>query len=202
MKICILTSWNPWAEVLLGGILDKYHPHIAGIFIEKKYAGKHPLKLAWTLMRRSGWRIAAYSAIEMAYCRATLEIKRLFGIRRIESFHDAAKRYKIPVQIVDSFNSPEFLGNYRRLEPGLAVLVTVPTILKEPVLSVPKYGTLNFHPAILPDYKGRMPLLQTLRERRQFFGATLHKVVAGVDAGDLVAFIAHYVLQKKSLSYH
>ncbi len=58
--------------------------------------------------------------------------------------------------------------------------------LKEPLISVPKYGCINFHPAILPKYRGlagyNIAILHQLHE----WGATAHYVDTSIDTGAII----------------
>jgi methionyl-tRNA formyltransferase len=58
--------------------------------------------------------------------------------------------------------------------------------IKEPLISMPKYGCINFHPAILPDWKGvagyNMAILYKLKE----WGTSAHYVDENIDTGKII----------------
>ena len=58
--------------------------------------------------------------------------------------------------------------------------------IKEPLISVPALGCINFHPAILPDWKGlagyNIAILQKLHE----WGASAHYVNKDIDSGKII----------------
>jgi methionyl-tRNA formyltransferase len=68
----------------------------------------------------------------------------------------------------------------------LGILAWWPTIIKEPLLSFPKYGFINTHPSLLPFNRGKHYNFWAIVEQVPF-GATLHFVDNGVDTGDIVA---------------
>lgn len=59
-------------------------------------------------------------------------------------------------------------------------------ILKEPFLSHPKHGTVNFHPAPLPEYKGTAGYNLAILEALDAWGVTAHYVDAGIDTGGII----------------
>lgn len=69
-------------------------------------------------------------------------------------------------------------------EPDLCILAWWPYILKLDVLSVPRIGTLNFHPSLLPHGRGKAPNFWSLVEGTPF-GVTIHWVDEEIDSGDI-----------------
>lgn len=68
----------------------------------------------------------------------------------------------------------------------LGILAWWPLIIKEPLLSLPRNGFVNFHPSYLPYNRGKHYNFWALVEQSPF-GVTLHKVDAGIDSGDIVS---------------
>lgn len=58
--------------------------------------------------------------------------------------------------------------------------------IREPLLKIPKYGCINFHPAILPDWRGcggyNIAILKHLLE----WGASAHYVDENIDTGNII----------------
>jgi len=58
--------------------------------------------------------------------------------------------------------------------------------IKEPLISTPKFGCINFHPQILPDWKGvagyNIAILNKLKE----WGASAHYVDEEIDTGKII----------------
>lgn len=73
-------------------------------------------------------------------------------------------------------------------ELDLVVLAWWPYLIREPLLSAPRLGFLNFHPSLLPHDRGKHPNFWTLVEGTPY-GVSLHWIDAGVDSG-AVAFQA------------
>jgi methionyl-tRNA formyltransferase len=86
---------------------------------------------------------------------------------------------------VKEINGEECCNALRQLQVDLMILAGTP-IVRAPVLSVPRIGTLNAHQGALPRFRG-----MNVIEWAIFEGAaptiTVHFVDPGVDTGDIVA---------------
>jgi len=83
-------------------------------------------------------------------------------------------------------NSPETVELIREFEPDLLVLCGC-SILKEPVLSIPRLGSLNLHGGLAQRYRGVWTTLwAVVNEEPEYVGATVHFVNSGIDDGDIV----------------
>ena len=50
-----------------------------------------------------------------------------------------------------------FINEVKKLEPDLIIVVAFRKIPKE-IFSIPKYGTINLHASLLPNYRGAAPI--------------------------------------------
>lgn len=85
----------------------------------------------------------------------------------------------------NAFREPDGLAHLRELALDLIVCVHFPLLIPSEVLSVPRVGVLNLHPAYLPWGRGWHTPSWALLEGTPA-GATLHFMDAGVDSGDIV----------------
>ncbi|ELA8259771.1 hypothetical protein Q3054_000849 [Vibrio alginolyticus] len=58
--------------------------------------------------------------------------------------------------------------------------------LKEEFISMPKLGTINFHPAPLPDYKGTAGYNLAILDGLDKWGMTAHYVDENIDTGEII----------------
>jgi methionyl-tRNA formyltransferase len=84
----------------------------------------------------------------------------------------------------DTLSSPETIDLLRARRLDLIILAWWPYLLREPLLSLPRLGCLNFHPSYLPYNRGKHPNFWSLVEETPF-GVTLHFADTGVDTGDI-----------------
>lgn len=65
-------------------------------------------------------------------------------------------------------------------------VITLPWKLPKTVLAAPAYGCFNFHPGLLPKYKGADPIFWQLKNGEKNGGITVHKMTEVVDEGPIM----------------
>lgn len=78
---------------------------------------------------------------------------------------------------------------YRRLkekEIDMVFLVNYPYVISGDLLSDKTIQIFNMHASLLPQYRGRAPLNWAMLCGEKEVGVSLHKVVQGIDAGDIL----------------
>ena len=74
----------------------------------------------------------------------------------------------------------------RELAPDLVVVAGMGWLLDRDALAVPRLGTLNVHPALLPAYRGAEPTFWQLFDAVAESGVTVHRVEPGEDRGPIL----------------
>lgn len=97
----------------------------------------------------------------------------------------AAKKISADYCIVSNLNAKEFVNHVSKVAPDLIISYSAPQIIKPELLSVPKYGIINVHGALLPNYRGCMPSFWYLYNDETVGGATVHYMSADIDDGDI-----------------
>ena len=92
----------------------------------------------------------------------------------------------LPVHEVQSVNEGPALEALRALAPEVIVVVAFGQILKRAVLELPVYGCLNFHPSLLPRYRGAAPVQRAVLEGVVDSGLTIMRLVRKLDAGPIL----------------
>jgi methionyl-tRNA formyltransferase len=119
----------------------------------------------------TGWEVRAVVAAEPdAFTRPEQRLDQ------------AAERHGLPLTDVGAV--------YERLGGGEEVDVVVSFLfwerIREPLISAPRVGCLNFHPAPLPDIRGLGGFNVAIAEGMSEWGVSAHFVDADFDTGDLV----------------
>ncbi len=83
-------------------------------------------------------------------------------------------------------NSDQFINSVTKLEPDLIVVVNFQQILKEKIIAIPKFGCINTHASLLPQYRGRAPLNWALIHGEKQVGVTVHFIETGIDTGNII----------------
>ncbi|XP_021741001.1 uncharacterized protein LOC110707292 [Chenopodium quinoa] len=84
-------------------------------------------------------------------------------------------------------NEEWFLANLRALEPELCITAAYGNILSNKFLNIPKQGTVNIHPSLLPLYRGAAPVQRALQDGVRETGVSLAFTVRALDAGPIIA---------------
>jgi len=102
------------------------------------------------------------------------------------SVADWAKKNKIPVFFPQNVNTPEWIEMIRNISPEVIFSFYYRNLLSRDILMIPSAGSFNLHGSLLPAYRGRCPVNWVLVNGEQRTGVTLHHMVEGPDAGDIV----------------
>lgn len=74
----------------------------------------------------------------------------------------------------------------RKYKPDIMITCYWPYLLKSEMFNIPKYGTINFHPALLPYNRGWYPSVWPFIDGSPA-GVTLHLIDEGADTGPIIA---------------
>jgi len=129
-----------------------------------------------------------------------LESKNIVGIiepREDNSFISKMEKalFKNVKRVAKKYNIPYYLMKDKKQEilpwiidknPDLIVVYSMPFLLKEEVFLFPKLGTINLHTALLPKYRGAVPIFWTYYFFDLDAGITVHYIDKGEDTGDII----------------
>ena len=72
------------------------------------------------------------------------------------------------------------------LKPDLILVAGFPKLIPEQIYQKAKLGAFNFHPSLLPNYKGGTPNRWVVRDSAPETGITAHRLTDEFDAGEIV----------------
>lgn len=93
----------------------------------------------------------------------------------------------IPVFQPVSLRDPSALDIIKKLDPEIIVVVAYGKILPKEILDYPKYGAINGHASILPEYRGASPIQWAIISGERETGVTVMQMDVGMDTGDILA---------------
>ncbi|MBQ7639068.1 MAG: methionyl-tRNA formyltransferase, partial [Clostridia bacterium] len=79
-----------------------------------------------------------------------------------------------------------FSDSFSRIAPDLIVVASYGKILPEYILNAPKYGCINIHASLLPEYRGAAPINRVIMDGRKTTGITIMHMAKGLDTGDII----------------
>lgn len=97
-----------------------------------------------------------------------------------------AEERGIPVYQPNTLRGEEFAALLSELDPDLAVVAAYGKILPANVLEYPKYGCINIHGSLLPEYRGAAPMQRAIIDGKRETGITTMMMDVGLDTGDML----------------
>ena len=92
----------------------------------------------------------------------------------------------LPVYQPTTLKDGAFLDTLKEIDPELIVVVAYGKILPQYVLDYPKYGCINGHASILPEYRGAAPIQRAIIDGKAETGVSIQRMDIGLDTGDVI----------------
>lgn len=99
---------------------------------------------------------------------------------------EKALEYGLEVYQPIKVKEPEFVEILKNFAPDVIVVVAFGQILSEEILNIPKYGCINVHGSILPEYRGAAPIQWSIIDGKEYGGVTTMYMAKGLDSGDMI----------------
>jgi len=98
-----------------------------------------------------------------------------------------AEDNNIPIIYRTKDNKDEIISFIKSLNPDIIYCFGWSHILTKSILSIPKYGVIGFHPAELPNNRGRHPIIWALFLGLKQTASTFFIMDEGADTGDIIS---------------
>lgn len=105
---------------------------------------------------------------------------------RSNPLKDLAVKLGIPVFQPLRMRAPEVFEEYKKLAPELNVMAFVTDIVPESILTYPKYGTIQYHPSLLPKHRGGSSINWAIIQGDTRTGLTIFWPDKGLDTGPIL----------------
>src|SRR5258708_15850579 len=110
---------------------------------------------------------------------------------KADPLKEAALAAKLPVHQPASYRKPEVWEEFKALKPDLQVMAFVTLFVPEELLNIPTKGSIQYHPALLPNYRGPTAINWPIIQGETETGLSIFWPDNGLDTGDVL-------LQKKT----
>ena len=110
---------------------------------------------------------------------------------KADPLKEAALAAKLPVYQPASYRKPEVWDEFRALKPDLQVMAFVTLFVPEEFLNIPTHGSIQYHPSLLPAYRGASAINWPIIKGETETGLSIFWPDNGLDTGDVL-------LQKKT----
>lgn len=105
---------------------------------------------------------------------------------RVDPIKEAALAHELPVFQPKSFKKPEVWEQIASLAPDLCVMAYVTLIVPEEALNVPKLGSIQYHPSLLPLHRGPSSINWPIIMGRKKTGLSIFWPDNGLDTGPIL----------------
>jgi len=103
-----------------------------------------------------------------------------------DPLHARAQELGIPVFQFQRYGSPEALGALQGLGVDLGVMAYVTQFVPQPFVKLPKHGTIQFHPSLLPAHRGPSSINWPIMLGKRETGLSIFRPVDGLDEGPVI----------------
>lgn len=106
--------------------------------------------------------------------------------QRPDALKAAAQQYGLPVYQPTSFRRQEVWDQFAALGADLCVMAYVTLFVPEEVLNAPTYGTIQYHPSLLPRHRGPSAINWPIMQGEAKTGLTVFWPDNGLDTGPIL----------------
>jgi len=110
-----------------------------------------------------------------------------------ESLILEAQKHNLPLLTGVKIRDAQTIEAIQSLKPELIFCIGATQIIPKEVLDIPKLGTVNLHPALLPKYRGRYSTVHALFNGETHTGVTLHFMDSGIDSGPIISQVRYKI---------
>ena len=110
---------------------------------------------------------------------------------KADPLKEAALAANLPVYQPASYKDPKVWEEFKALKPDLQVMAFVTLFVPEDFLNIPTHGSIQYHPSLLPAYRGASAINWPIIKGEKETGLSIFWPDNGLDTGDVL-------LQKKT----
>ncbi|MBI5412985.1 methionyl-tRNA formyltransferase [Candidatus Peregrinibacteria bacterium] len=103
-----------------------------------------------------------------------------------ESLIKVARHAHLPIIKKQKVRESKVVEQIKNIHPEIIFCIGGMQIIPPEVLKIPKLGTLNIHPALLPKYRGRFSTAHAIFNGEKIHGVTMHWMNEGIDSGPII----------------
>jgi methionyl-tRNA formyltransferase len=105
---------------------------------------------------------------------------------KADPLKEAALAAKLPVYQPASYRKPEVWEEFKALKPDLQVMAFVTLFVPEDFLNIPKHGSIQYHPSLLPKFRGPSSINWPIIKGEKETGLSIFWPDTGLDTGDIL----------------
>ncbi len=172
---------NPKKILIISSDYDNFFFKPIIFRLKKELTGSSVLMLnksstkKYSLLKRNIFLLLMFSIKEI------LEL-----IYNIIKFQFTKKNFDYDLTGVNSINTDKFINFVENNKYDLIVLINCVEIIQSRTLKKINIDVVNFHPGLLPKYRGFFPNFYSMINQEKNIGLTFHKVDSKIDQGPII----------------
>ncbi len=177
-RVVLLTRDSAYSRLFARSFLACNAVDVVGIVFSTSYLRRgqdNSIKDLVQFISRVGLCYALYQAYVTWFLPIALGLHRSIW-----------KAFKAPALQSTDINSPASTAWLRRMEPDFVLSFHFNQKIVESTAAIPTMGAINFHPSLLPHWRGVDPVYFTLESGASSFGVSLHLLAPEIDGGDVL----------------
>jgi methionyl-tRNA formyltransferase len=200
MRILLCLNRDFISNIALNRLQDALEGHIIDIVLSKGI-GKKSSPKARAIEQ---WQQLENRLIENGLFPLLERSGPTFPHDRFQSFKQLAQAtVSKTIREFSNINEGEGLAYVRQFDPDVIVSIRFGQIFKSPVIDIPRFGIINLHSGVLPDYRGILATFWAMLNDETHIGCTLHYVTDNtIDTGKIIDVHKIPVDYKRSLLWN
>ena len=95
---------------------------------------------------------------------------------------------KLGIEVLqpEKARNEEFIEKLRTYNADIFVVVAFGQLLPKSIIDMPRFGCVNVHASLLPEYRGASPIQWAVIDGCEYSGVTTMKMDEGLDTGDIL----------------
>jgi methionyl-tRNA formyltransferase len=106
--------------------------------------------------------------------------------QKADPLKEAALAANLPIYQPASYRKPEVWEEFKALKPDLQVMAFVTLFVPEEFLNIPTHGSIQYHPSLLPAYRGASAINWPIILGEKETGLSIFWPDNGLDTGDVL----------------
>lgn len=107
-------------------------------------------------------------------------------LNNTENLYSMCVKKNIPYYYLTNDNQDVFESWVRSKNPDIVAVYSMSRLLKENIISIPKFGVVNLHSSLLPAYRGPNPVFWMYYNMEKYGGFTVHYITKREDDGNII----------------
>jgi len=114
-----------------------------------------------------------------------IRIRKWYSYNNVEDIEDLCNRLKIDFKKTNYINCSNTQNLFNEVNAELGISLGNGYIGSK-IFTIPKYGMINIHTEILPDFQGAHSIIWPIYEKIKYTGFTIHQIDKNIDTGNIL----------------